>query len=215
MENFFINWFLLFSVFTIGLASPGPDLVMVVRNSLLFSRKAGLFTALGFASGVMVHITYTLCGIAALIAQSVFLFSVLKYAGAAYLIYFGIKALKSKGFSEGTDTVSGAPETMSPFQAFRSGFLTNLLNPKVTLFFLAIFTQFVGPGTPILIQASYAITCVAMTGVWFSIVAIFLTHNRIRAKFLGFSRWIDKVCGTLMIILGLRLAFDVMQKGTS
>jgi len=87
MEGIFTNWILLAGIFTMALASPGPDFVIAVRNSITFSRTAGILTAIGFAVGVGVHVTYTLFGLAAIIAQSVFLFNLIKYIGAAYLIY--------------------------------------------------------------------------------------------------------------------------------
>jgi threonine/homoserine/homoserine lactone efflux protein len=88
-----------------------------------------------------------------------------------------------------------------------SGFLTNVLNPKATLFFLAIFSQFITPQTSWWVQGGYALTCIIMTGLWFSLVAMVLTHAPVRQFFLSFSKWIDRVCGGLFILLGLKLAF--------
>lgn len=147
MTEFWLNWILLASVFGVALISPGPDFVMAVRNSILYTRKTGIFTAAGFGLGVGVHIFYTLVGIAAVISQSIFLFSLIKYAGAAYLFYIGFKALRSKGFHASAAGASSKSQSLSPVQALWSGFLTNLLNPKATLFFLAVFTQFIGPHT--------------------------------------------------------------------
>jgi threonine/homoserine/homoserine lactone efflux protein len=84
--------------------------------------------------------------------------------------------------------------------------LTNVLNPKATMFFLAIFSQFVTPDTSMGVQALYGATCVVMTGLWFSFVAVVLTGQRIKSIFLRASRWIDRVCGVLLVGLGVRLA---------
>jgi RhtB (resistance to homoserine/threonine) family protein len=203
MENIFLNWILLVGIFGMALASPGPDFVVAVRNAILHSRKAGIYTAIGFALGVSVHVTYTLIGIAALIAQSVMLFTILKFAGAAYLFYMGFKALQSKGYSEPTQTQ--IRQAMSPLQALWSGFLTNVLNPKATLFFLSIFSQFIGTETTVGVHIFYALTCVVMTALWFSFVAIVLTNPKIKAVFLRFTKWIDRVCGGLLIALGIKL----------
>lgn len=202
-----INWGLLITVFFVALMSPGPDFVVAVRNAVLYSRTTGLMTALGFAAGVAIHVGYTLAGLAALIAHSVIAFSILKYAGAAYLFYMGYKAMKSKGFD--APAIDGTGENkryLSPFIAFRDGFLTNLLNPKATMFFLAIFSQFVGPETSMHVQALYGATCIVMTGLWFSFVTVVLTGARIKSIFLKASRWIDRVCGVLLVGLGIRLA---------
>lgn len=203
----FLNWFLLMGVFGVALMSPGPDFVVAVRNSVLHSRAAGVFTALGFAAGVIIHVSYTLAGLAALIAHSTLLFSVLKYAGAAYLFYMGWKALRSRGFDAPNINLPAAEKyTPSAMKSFWNGFITNALNPKATLFFMAVFSQFIGPETALPVQILYAGTCVAMTGLWFSIVAVVLTAPRIKSIFLRAARWIDRICGVLFIGLGLRLA---------
>lgn len=205
METIWLNWFLLVGIFTMALASPGPDFVIAVRNSILYSRKIGVMTAIGFAAGVLVHMTYTLLGLSLIIAQSVVLFSLIKYAGAAYLVYIGVQALRSQGFSEGGDDKIKREKGMTPSHAFWNGVLTNVLNPKAAIFFLAVFSQFMTPETPISVKIFYAGTCVVMTGIWFSLVALILTNLKIKAKFLRFTKWIDKICGCLLIGLGVKL----------
>ncbi len=205
----FTNWVLLIGIFTLALASPGPDFVIAVRNSISYSRVAGIFTAIGFAAGVMVHVTYTLFGLATLIAQSVLLFNLIKYMGAAYLFYIGIQSLRSKGFDSDQSNINEKrKKTITPLQCLWSGFLTNLLNPKTTLFFLAIFSQFISPQTPIYIQAFYGMTCVVITGIWFSLVAVILTQDKIKTAFLKFTKWIDKTCGCLLIALSIKIAMS-------
>ena len=208
LDTLWINWFLLTSIFSLALISPGPDLVVAIRNSVLGSRKAGLLTALGFAAGVSVHMTYTLVGLAAIIAKSVLLFSILKYAGAAYLLYMGYKALRSKGFDKSEVSNLVGHKEITNKKAFMAGFITNVLNPKATVFFLAVFSQFITPETPMGVQFFYASTCVVMTGLWFSIVALALTNRRIKNKFLSFSKTIDRICGGFLIALGLKLALS-------
>lgn len=207
MQDFLMNWGILIGVFTIALASPGPDFVIAVRNSIQFSRRAGIMTAIGFGLGVGVHVSYCLMGLATLISQSILIFNILKFIGAAYLFYVGISALRSKGFSMSEQQQGIAARAMTDGEALRSGFITNLFNPKATLFFLALFTQILDPhllslGTSIV----YGLTCVVMTTVWFSVVATVLTTAKIRAQFVRFSKWIDRACGVALIALGLRLA---------
>lgn len=205
MQDFWTNWLMLVAVFTVALASPGPDFVMAVRNSIMGSRKAGIFTAIGFGLGVAVHVAYCLAGLALVISQSVFLFGIIKWIGAAYLFYVGYHALRSKGFAA-PENGFGEKLSISPFQALRSGFITNLFNPKATLFFLALFTQILSPDIDLYAKAAYGLTCVVMTMIWFSFVAGVLTTAKIRALFLRASKWIDRVCGGLLIALGIKLA---------
>ena len=207
MSDVFMNWLLLVAVFGVAVVSPGPDLVMAIRNSVMYARRAGVMTAIGFGLGVIFHVTYTLAGLAAIIAKSVLLFNILKYVGAAYLLYVGIKALRSKGMS--ADATPEGPVvhgTMSDFQAIRSGFITNLFNPKATMFFLALFSQIIHPDYSLAVQALFGLTCVLMVTAWFSGVAIVLNAPAIKARFLKASKWIDRTCGGFFIALGLKLA---------
>lgn len=210
MENLLVNWFLLIGVFSIAVISPGPDFIMVIRNSILYSRTIGIITAFGLAFGVCVHVTYTLIGIAALIAQSVLLFNILKYAGAAYLLYIGFKSLRSRGFKADESELDKTKnkKDITALKALSIGFLTNVLNPKATLFFLAVFSQFITPETSITAQIIYSTTCASMVALWFSGVAIVLTNQKIKSVFLKFTKWIDRVCGGLLIALGIKLALS-------
>jgi RhtB (resistance to homoserine/threonine) family protein len=213
MEGFFLNWFLLIIVFGLPLISPGPDFIVAVRHAVLYSRSIGLITALGFMIGVIVHVTYTLLGIATLIGQSVVLFNILKYIGATYLLYIGYKSLRSKGFDQDIElSKRKKAKEITLGKAFIVGFLTNILNPKATLFFLAIFSQFITTETSLTVQITYGATCVIMTGIWFSFVAIILTQQKIKAVFLKFTKYIDRLCGVVLIGLGLKLA---MTKGAT
>ena len=95
---------------------------------------------------------------------------------------------------------------MTDMKALRSGFITNVLNPKASLFFLAIFTQVVEPATPIMWQIAYGASFAVMTFIWFSAVATVLTQGRIRNLFLKATKWIDRVCGSVLIALGIKVA---------
>lgn len=206
MHDFLTEWFFLSTIIVLAAISPGPDLVMAIRNSVLYSRRAGIFTALGFGLGIAVHVTYCIIGIATVISQSILLFSLIKYAGAAYLLYIGVQALRSKGMSSDVNMDSTGPRSMTALQALRSGFITNLLNPKATLFFLALFTQIIAPQTPVMVQIVYGLTAIGIITTWFSIVAIAMTNPLIRQRFLGVSKWFDRVCGAALVGLGVRLA---------
>lgn len=207
MSEILMNWLLLVTVFGVAVVSPGPDLVMAIRNSMLHSRRAGILTALGFALGVLIHVTYTIAGLAAIIAKSVVLFNILKYIGAAYLLYVGIKALRSTGMDASALSPDAAPRSaMTDLQAVRSGFITNLFNPKATMFFLALFSQIIDPAYSIGIQVTFGLTCAVMVFGWFSLVAVVLNTPAIKAKFMRASKWIDRTCGAFFIALGVRLA---------
>lgn len=204
-----LQWITLMAVFTLAVVAPGPDFVVAVRNSVAHSRRAGVFTAMGFGLSILVHVTYTVAGIAALIAQSILLFNIIKYAGAAYLVYLGVQALRSQGMGRAAVDQALRAESktgMSDKAALLSGFLTNVLNPKATLFFLAIFSQIISAGTPMGWMVVYGLTCSLIITVWFSFVAVILTHAKVRNRFLKSAKWIDRVCGLALIGLGVKVA---------
>jgi RhtB (resistance to homoserine/threonine) family protein len=186
-----------------AIISPGPDFAMVTRNSLLQSRRAGLLTALGIGAGVCVHIAYTLFGIGLVIRQSLLLFSVLKLAGAAYLIWLGVRMLRAKPSGKDAPPVEPA---LSDLGALRTGFLTNALNPKTTVFVVSLFIQVVGPATPLPVHVAYGAFIVAGHVLWFATVATFFSSNAIQARLLGVRHWIDRVFGALLVGLGAMLA---------
>lgn len=211
LGEFIFEWIGVALIVWLAAASPGPDFIISVRNSVLHSQKAGIFTALGIGLGILVHVTYCILGIAALISQSVLLFSLIKYAGAAYLIYIGIKALRSKGFGDKRIVGDHEENTRSDipvFKALQNGFLTNLLNPKATMFFFALYSQVIDTDTPVFIQSLYGITAAIVATAWFTIVAVILNQRHIRRSFLNFSKWIDRICGGLLIALGIKLAIS-------
>lgn len=205
--SYLVQGLTLAGVFAVALASPGPDFVVAVRHAALYDRRTGVFTALGFGAGVLIHTAYTLMGLAAVIVASPVAFTVIRYAGAAYLAWIGVQALRSAGTSvknEGAATRG----RLSDLAAFRAGFLTNILNVKACLFFLSVFTQIVKPGTPLPWLAAYALGAALMTAGWFSALAFLLDRPAFRARFVRASAWIDRVCGAVLLGLAARLAFS-------
>jgi RhtB (resistance to homoserine/threonine) family protein len=189
----------------LAVMSPGPDFIMTVRNSLTYSRRTGIWTAVGFGCGIFVHVCYSLAGLALIISQSILLFSVIKYAGAAYLIYIGIKSALARGATiEIADQQQ--KQDISRFTAVRMGFLTNILNPKATLFILSLFTLVISPDTPPLILAILALIIVSTTIAWFTLVSIFMTQRHIRGVFERFQNLFNKTFGGLLILLGIKVA---------
>ncbi|WP_425969103.1 LysE family translocator [Aeromonas dhakensis] len=183
--------------------SPGPDFAMVSRNSLLLSRRSGVLTALGIGAGVCVHVTYTLLGVGLLIQQSLWLFNLIKLAGAAYLIFLGIKMLRAK---PATDEMLAEQPALSSLGALRTGFLTNVLNPKTTIFIVSLFMQVAQPQTPLAVQLGYGAFIVLAHAVWFSAVAIFFSTDSVRGRLLAVRHWIDRVFGALLVGFGMLLA---------
>jgi len=192
------------TITVLAVISPGPDFAMVTRNSYAFGSRIGLFSALGIACGVQVHVFYTMFGIAVLIVESPTLFMAMKIIGASYLIFLGYKSLTNKTkltFGEATNI---AP---SPAAAFRMGFLTNALNPKTMLFVIATYTQVVQPDSALGQNFAYGIFMSAAHWVWFSIVALFFAAPAMRKRILKRQGIVDKGIGIALIALGASLVF--------
>ncbi len=209
MENYWPEFLTVALVHLLAVASPGPDFAVVLRQALSQSRNRALLTAVGVGTGILVHVGYSLLGIGLLIQQSVWLFSVLKVAGALYLGWIALQCLRS---GPAQLELEAAPaQAQSGFAALRLGFLTNALNPKATLFFVSLFSVVISPGTPMALQAGYGLYMAAATALWFAMVAIFFTLPRIRRGFTRFGHWLDRVMGGVLLLLAGQLLVSTVS----
>ncbi|GGQ27985.1 lysine transporter LysE [Streptomyces virginiae] len=188
----------------LAVISPGADFAMVVRNSYLYGRPTGLFAAAGVAAGVLVHVSYTMLGVGLLIASSTALFTVIKLAGAAYLVWIGIRTFRAR--AEATVDLESKPQ-LTRLGAMRSGFLTNVLNPKTTLFVVSTFTQVVDPGTSLWQQAGYGLFMSAAHLGWFGAVAVFFSVSSLRERMLKAQKTLNRAIGSVLVGLGVGLGF--------
>tara|TARA_B100001063_G_C16669384_1_gene505476 strand:- start:138 stop:806 length:669 start_codon:yes stop_codon:yes gene_type:complete len=206
--SLYINEFLILAgALFIALLSPGPDFAMILKQSVSYGKRASIVSSIGIGLGVSVHVVYTLLGIGLIISKSIVLFNIVKYLGAAYLIYLGIMSLRSKGMNLQDDS-SKQKENISDFKSFSMGFLCNALNPKATLFFLSMFTVVISIDTPMYIQAIYGIFCMIASIIWFVFLSLFLSHKKVRTFFNSFGVWFDRVVGVVLIGLGIKVALS-------
>lgn len=183
---------------------PGADFVMVTRTSIYNGRFAGLYMSLGMCLSVCIHASYSIAGLAVVIANSPWLFSAIKYLGAAYLIYIAWQLLTT---SESLNKDQGNPTTqMLPLVALRLGFTCNILNPKTSIFFLSIFTQVVSIDTPLIMQVSYGLIIVLAHFIWYSGVALLLSHPSILPRFNRQKQKVDKVAGFVLMLIAIKLS---------
>jgi len=188
----------------ISIISPGPDFAIVVKNSLVYSRRTALLTALGVAFGILVHVTYTLLGLGLLISKSPWVLFGVKCLGAGYLLFIGFKALCAKKAVSDLGKVKHEHD-VSALSAIRSGFLTNALNPKCMLFFVSLFSVAVDPNTPFVVMLIYGLIIFIETLSWFGFVAFCLSGKNTREKFNADGHWIERITGGILMALGIRL----------
>ncbi|KIV51654.1 lysine transporter LysE [Aneurinibacillus migulanus] len=205
MGNFYL--FLLMSIVLIIL--PGPDTGLVTQNTIAQGRRGGVQTALGSISGVIIHTLAAVVGLSAIIVKSAFLFSIFKYVGAFYLIYLGIMslwAIKKKGIAIADNKNEKKNASLS---AFRQGFLTNVLNPKVAVFFLTFLPQFLEPGSNTFLQfLIMGLTYAALTLIWF-LMYVYLIHSiNVWMKKPSVQRAIQGISGIVLLSFGIKLALE-------
>ena len=186
----------------VALVSPGPDFVVACRNSVMYSRSIGIYTAVGFGLGICVHISYAVFGLSWLIANNELIFTVIQYLGAFYLMLIGIQSLRSFQSHIGQETAT-ASSRISPFRAVRIGFITNVLNPKATLFFLSLFSTMLNPTVGELTLVVIAVLLVVTTILWFSLVALLISHPRFTSSLKRYEKTIHQFFGVLLIAIGV------------
>ncbi|MEC2644801.1 LysE family translocator [Bacillus thuringiensis] len=206
-----IENYLLFIIMSICLIIlPGPDTAMATKNTLIAGKVGGVKTVFGTCIALLIHTLAAVIGLSALIVKSALLFSIFKYVGALYLIYIGIKALLAVRNKEGVDTNDISLNNENKHTScFRQGFLTNLLNPKIAVFFLTFLPQFLNPNHNTFIQLLVmGLTYLVLTAFWFAFY-IFLT-DKISAfmKKPKTQRYIQGLTGIVLIGFGVKLAFE-------
>lgn len=189
--------------------SPGADHVFILTRTVAQGRLAGFLSSWGVCSGAMIHVAFAAFGISAILAASATAFTVVKLAGAAYLIWLGIRALQSKGLALRLD--GGETPRAGAWTLYRQGVVVDLLNPKVAVFFMAFLPQFVDPalGGAAWQMIALGAVVIAIALAWEAALVLgagLLTH-RLRTR-PAIARWINRVSGATFIGLGLRLAVE-------
>ncbi|EKO3941617.1 LysE family translocator [Vibrio fluvialis] len=202
----FTVWLSLFTICILGAMSPGPSLAMVAKHSLAGGRKNGLATAWAHAFGIGVYAFITLIGLAVVLHQSPLLFKTISYAGAFYLAYLGLNALRSKG---GVAAKLESGESVSVWQSAREGLMISLLSPKIALFFIALFSQFVAVGNEFSSKALIVVTPFVVDGLWYTFITFLLSSPRLLDKLRARAVLIDRLTGVVLIALALRVVMTV------
>jgi threonine/homoserine/homoserine lactone efflux protein len=200
------HYWLFLATAIVLILTPGQDTFFILGRSLSGGRGAGIAAALGVSAGTVVHTVLAALGLSALLATSPYAFMAVKFAGAAYLVFIGVRALLSR--ASGMPGEEGGASD-GRWAAFRQGMLTNLLNPKVALFFLALLPQFIHAGSQRKVAAFLVLglSFVVMGAVWCTMLAV--AAASLRSVFLrrpSVATVLNRIAGTLFIGLGIRLA---------
>jgi RhtB (resistance to homoserine/threonine) family protein len=183
--------------------TPGADTVLVVRSSAAAGARAGILTTVGICSGLFVHAALSALGLSLVLLQSATAFSALKLAGAAYLGWLGLQSLRAAASPKAAQSSRSARRRGQPFV---QGLLTNLLNPKVAVFYLALLPQFIGPNDPVLLKSLFLASLHwAMGLVWLSIVSLAVSRSRQALSRSWLGRSLQAATGALLVGLGAKL----------
>ncbi|VVP75805.1 Threonine efflux protein [Pseudomonas fluorescens] len=209
-SNYLGEFLALATIHFLAVVAPGPDFAVTIRQSVRFGRWVGICTALGIGAGISVHVLYTLLGVGALMHTTPWLLTVAKVVGGAYILYLGVSLVRSQPKTVLVSENADAPATeQTRLKAFTTGFLTNATNPKATLFFLAIFTTLISTATPLKIQALYGVWMCFVNALWFVVVALFFSSNRVRLLFLHLGHWFERTMGVILILFAGRLILSM------
>ncbi len=189
----------------LALMSPGPSTILIIKNSLGTSRRSGLATALGIWLGESIHVLYSILGLWFIISKSILALNTIKYCWALYLLYLAYKLLQSKGSSK--TNISHTNE-LTAKQWITQWFLTGILNPKATIFFVSLFSMVIKPDTDMHSLLILGICMTINATVRFSLVSTLLTHSHIQSNYYKVSKRIDRIFGGLLAAFGLKLLFS-------
>jgi threonine/homoserine/homoserine lactone efflux protein len=196
------GWLSLASVCLLGAMSPGPSLAVVVSQTLTGGTRLGLCAALAHGLGVAIYALAWVSGLALMVSASAGLFSLIQWAGALFLLYLGIKSLRSTGSVPGATTTTPGDSAAS---AMLAGFTVAFLNPKLAIFFLALFSQFVEAGASPGEKALMVLTVGGIDGLWYASVSLLLGKTGVLERLRSSQRIIDRVFGIILILLAIRL----------
>ncbi len=189
--------------------TPGADTMLVVRNTLRGGHRFGWATAVGIASGCLLHAALSAVGLSVILARSAAAFHAVKLAGAAYLVWLGVQSFLARDGADVGDDAARAEAAVRKRRGFVDGFATNLLNPKVAVFYLAFLPQFIGPEDPVLAKSLLLAGIHDVLGlVWLGTIAVLVARGRRFIRRPSVKRVISRAAGVTLAGLGVRLALE-------
>lgn len=226
----------IWSLLTLGIihilavAMPGPDFAMVIRNSLRYNRRIAIYSILGLCSGILFHLTYCLFGFALVIKNSIILLNIIKGLGSLYLLYLGIDGLvafskiikqknhvsknsipENKNIKKLSENDIAQLQNISALAAWRMGLITNLTNPKVIIYFISLYSQFMQTNISMIKQGIYVLEIIILTFCWFTLVATIMTRDTIKKGFLKMEPVIELLLGLIFSGFGLFMLVELIM----
>jgi threonine/homoserine/homoserine lactone efflux protein len=199
------TWLAVVTICTLGAMSPGPSLAVVLRHTLSGGRGNGCVAAIAHGLGIALYSLLSISGLAVLITASPSIFRAFQWAGAAYLAWLGIRGLLAKA-----EPIQATPESAASAGAALDGFLIVFLNPKIAVFFIALFSQVIGNETPLTARIGYAATAWFIDTAWYLTVAWLLSSPRWLEKLQRKAIWFERLFGIILLALAARLLLETL-----
>lgn len=200
------TWLAVVSICMLGAMSPGPSLAVVLKQTLAGGRSNGVVVALTHGLGIGLYAMLSIFGLAALITASPVAFTALQWGGALYLAWLGVKGLRARANPD-----AELPDVPTTASAARDGFLVVFLNPKVAVFFIALFSQVVGADTSVLAKLGYAATAMVIDGGWYLVVAWLFSTPAWLDRLKRHSVWFERIFGVILVTLAGRLVVSILS----
>ena len=199
------TWLAVVSICALGAMSPGPSLAVVLRHTLAGGRRNGVLAAVTHGLGVGLYALACISGLAFLVTTNPTVFLTLQWGGAAYLVWLGTQGLRARPAPPG-----GMPEPASAGSAARDGFLIVFLNPKIAVFFIALFSQVIGPETSLAARLGYAATALFLDMGWYALIAWGFSNERWYGWLQERSVWFERAFGVVLLGLAARLVWQTV-----
>lgn len=206
MTTYLLEFSELYTINLLNLISPGAGFAIMIRNSSFYGRKVGIFTAFGIVTSSFIHKTYTLLGFGLLVSETAWLFYTIKYAGAAYLFYLGVKTLNVHKIN--TVFRPKKPDDLKALSAwggFRVGFLVDMLNPSASLSFVCIVVATVSVQTPLDMRCFYGIALILTSLTWYVILGVSFSSTVLQNFIIKSHGWVERLMGLSLIYLSIRM----------
>ncbi len=198
------------AIHLLAVMSPGPDLALVVKNSLVYSRKQSFFSVLGICAGNIIHLTYSFLGLAIIIAKVPSIFQFVKFAGICYIVFLSVSSFREfMRPLENKYSTGEKDRSKNLLKFFKDGFFTNLLNVNAMLYYLSIFSQFLTKDMSITVQGFYALEILMITFLWFLSCSIILTYRQIQNKINIYSKWVSLIFSVVFMIFAGKLLYTL------
>lgn len=203
------------SVHLMGLISPGPDFALILRNSVIHSTKTALWSAFGIALGVLVHIAYTMTGLRVIIIDFPWILMWVGLFGVGYLAWLGIQSIRNSLVKKPNPLFHGEIKKdqrgIRPFTAIRMGFITNATNPKAIIYFVSFLSTIIASNQNVTLSVLLGIEIFALTWLWFSFVAIAISHKTIQNGLQKYRKTFDMIVGILFLCFSLSMLIFILH----